>query len=214
MASCSLFELKGLIDLKHELPYFRIGSSYGGQQEWLSEYMMRIGGCAAVTACDCSIYFELYKNLRGLYPFDKKNISRADYIKFTDEMKPYLHPRWSGIDKLSIYIGGFGKFLRDRGEKNLQLLGWTGDADFEPTHLVLKHQIDNGYLVPCLTLNHKNPLLEDYVWHWFLLTGYEISPSGDWFVKVVSYGIWRWINFDMLWDTGFDKKGGLILFRQ
>ena len=199
--------------MKVELPYFFIGNSLGGQQDWLPEYMMRIGGCAAVTACDCSIYFELYKCVKNLYPFDKQKILKNDYIKFTDAMKPYLHPRWSGIDKLSIYIDGFGKFLQDRGVKNLQITGWEGDANFESTHLILKYQIDNGYPIPCLTLNHKNPLLEDYVWHWFLLTGYEIV-NDNWYVKAVSYGFGRWLNFDLLWDTGFDKKGGLIIFRQ
>lgn len=198
--------------MKNELPYFKIGSSYGGQQEWLPKYMMRIGGCAAVTACDCSIYFQLYKNFRGLYPFDEKNLIKEDYIKFTDIMEPYLHPRWSGINKLSIYIEGFSKFLEDCGEKNLQLLSWDGSQDFEASHMILKHQIDKGFPIPCLTLNHKNPILEDYVWHWFLLTGYDFSDQNV-FVKVVSYGMARWFNFNLLWDTGFDQKGGLIIFQ-
>ena len=199
--------------MKKELPYFRIENSYGGQQEWLPKYMMRIGGCAAVTACDCSIYFQLYKNFRGLYPFDEKNLTKDNYIKFTDIMEPYLHPRWSGINKLSIYIDGFSKFLEDRGEKNLELLPWDGSQDFQAAHMVLKHQIDNGWPVPCLILNHKNPVLEDYVWHWFLLTGYDFS-DGNVFVTMVSYGIARRFNFDSLWDTGFDQKGGLIIFQQ
>ena len=199
--------------MRSELPYFYIEKSLGGQQEWLPEYMMRVGGCAAVTACDCSIYFELYKNLHGLYPFDLKNLTKTDYIKFTDVMEPYLHPRWSGINKLSIYIEGFGKFLEDRGEKNLRLQGWAGEQDFEATHMVLKFQIDKGYPIPCLTLNHKNPMLEDYVWHWFLLTGYEFVEDKV-FVKVVSYGIERWFDFDLLWDTGFEQKGGLIIFSE
>ena len=198
--------------MKVELPYFKIGASLGGQQDWFPEYMMRIGGCAAVTACDCSIYFELYKNLRGLYPFDVKNLSKNDYIKFSDVMKPYLHPRWQGIDKLEIYIDGFTKFLRDRGENNLQVLGWNGHNDFKATHMVLKHQIDNAYPIPCLTLYHKNRIFEDYVWHWFLITGYEIDGD-NWKVKLVSYGVGRWFNFDMLWDTGFNERGGLIVFQ-
>ena len=198
--------------MKVELPYFKIGNSLGGQQDWFPEYMMRIGGCAAVTACDCSIYFELYKNLRGLYPFDVKNISKNDYIKFSDVMKPYLHPRWQGIDKLSIYIDGFTKFLRDRGENNLKVLGLDGHNDFKASHMVLKYQIDNGYPIPCLTLYHKNRIFEDYVWHWFLITGYEIDGE-NWKVKLISYGVGRWFNFDMLWDTGFANKGGLIVFQ-
>ena len=198
--------------MKVELPYFKIENSLGGQQDWFPEYMMRIGGCGAVTACDCSIYFELYKNLRGLYPFDVKNLSKFDYIKFSNVMKPYLHPRWQGINKLEIYIDGFTKFLRDRGENNLKLLGWDGHNDFKATHMVLKYQIDNGFPIPCLTLQHKNILLRDYVWHWFLLTGYEIDGD-NWKVKMTSYGVGRWFDFDMLWDTGFNERGGLIVFQ-
>ena len=198
--------------MKVELPYFKIEDSFGGQQDWFPEYMMRIGGCGAVTACDCSIYFELYKNLHGLYPFDLKNLSKDDYIKFSNIMKPYLHPRWQGIDKLEIYIDGFTQFLRDKGENNLQLLGWDGHKDFKSTHMVLKHQIDNGYPIPCLTLHHQNILLQDYVWHWFLLTGYDFDGD-NLQVKLTSYGVERWFNFDMLWDTGFNARGGLIVFQ-
>ena len=200
--------------MKNELPYFYIGDSYGGQQEWFTEYMMRIGGCAAVTACDSSIYFELYKNIHGLYPKNFNHVTKEDYIKFSDVMKPYLHPRWQGIDKLSIYVEGFEKFLRDRGENNLKILSWSGENDLDATHYILKKQIDEGWLIPCLVLNHSNPILEDYVWHWFLLTGYEKTENGEWFVKVVSYGIARWFSFDLIWNTGFPRKGGLIIFRR
>jgi len=31
--------------MKKELPYFQIGASYGGNQDWFSDYWMREGGC-------------------------------------------------------------------------------------------------------------------------------------------------------------------------
>lgn len=198
--------------MKVELPFFEIEKSVGGQQIWFPDYKMRLGGCGAVTACDCCIYFELYKNLRGLYPFDAKNISKNDYINFSEEIKPYLHPRWHGIHKLEIYIDGFTKFLRDKGENNLKLSAWEGEKDFKSTHLILKYQLDRGFPIPFLMLQHTNPTLKKYTWHWFLLNGYEIL-NDDWSVKVTSYGIERWFNFDFLWDTGFNERGGLIIFK-
>ena len=45
--------------MKKELEYFYIGKAYGGNQEWFFDAMMRIGGCAAVTACDSCIYLSL-----------------------------------------------------------------------------------------------------------------------------------------------------------
>jgi len=30
-------------------------------------------------------------------------------------------------------------------------------------------------------------------------------------VKVVSYGTFRWFSLKELWDTGYSRKGGLVL---
>ena len=200
--------------IKKELPHFYIGESLGGQQKWYSRitnFAMNVGGCAAITACDCSIYFEKNFNLRGLYPFDLQNLTQEDYLRFGKIMEQYLYPRWSGVDKLEIYLDSYGRFLSDRGIKNLKMRAWSGESDFSDTWKAICAQIDAGYPIPCLILNHQVPALQDYVWHWFILNGYEIR-DGKYFVKAVSYGIGRWINFLTLWDTGYRRKGGLILF--
>ena len=183
-----------------ELPHFRIGLSYGGQQAWCEEFWMREGGCAAITACDCSIYFELYKNRRGLYPFDVNRLEREDYVRFADVMKPYLRPRWTGIDRLDIYIDGFEKFLRERGETSIEM---------QSARIVIQNQLDAGWLIPCLTLNHRDFRLRDYVWHWFLINGFDGER-----VRLVSYGVGHWIELAALWNTGFERKGGLIIFQE
>ncbi|MBR4642063.1 MAG: hypothetical protein IKO74_04990 [Selenomonadaceae bacterium] len=201
------------MNTKKELPHFYIGESLGGQQKWYSRFTdfgMHVGGCAAVTACDCAIYFEKYFNLRGLYPFDLKNITREDYLRFGKIMEPYLYPRWSGVDKLEIFIDGFGRFLKDR-HVDLKLSAWSGENNFYDTQKIIVAQIDSGCPLPCLTLKHKEPALQDYVWHWFILNAYEFRGE-DFFVQAVSYGIGRRINFATLWDTGYQRKGGLILF--
>ena len=200
--------------IKKELPHFYIGESLGGQQKWYSRitnFAMNVGGCAAITACDCSIYFEKYFNLRGLYPFDLQNLTQEDYLRFGKIMEQYLYPRWSGVDKLEIYLDSYGRFLSDRGIKNLKMRAWSGESDFSDTWKAICAQIDAGYPIPCLLLKHQIPELQKYVWHWFILNGYEIR-DGEYFVKAVSYGIGRWINFLTLWDTGYQRKGGLILF--
>ncbi len=42
-------------------------------------------------------------------------------------MKPYLRPRWSGIDTLDIYMEGFGKFLEDRGCLDVNMTPLSGE---------------------------------------------------------------------------------------
>ncbi len=198
---------------KKILPHFYVGDSLGGQQDWYSritDFGMHVGGCAAITACDCAICLEKYFGLRGLYPFDSQNVTREDYLRFGKIMEPYLYPRWSGVDKLEIYLDGFGKFLSDRNV-DLKLSGWSGENYFDDTQEVIRRQIDAKYPIPCLTLNHQAQSLQDYVWHWFILNGYELRDE-EFFVQAVSYGVGRWFDFATLWNTGYSRKGGLILF--
>ena len=125
--------------------------------------------------------------------------------------------------------------------------GLSGNCSYREAARAVRKQIESGLPVPCLTLRHSDPQMEDYVWHWFLLTGYDCADSdgrdgestdasearnrqakttesgsrGEYStetvfsamkVKAVTYGEYRWIDFERLWDTGFAKRGGLILF--
>lgn len=47
------------------LKYFTIDGAVGGSQAWFSNVVMNMGGCAAVTACDSSIYFALHSGCTG-----------------------------------------------------------------------------------------------------------------------------------------------------
>lgn len=197
--------------MKKELDYFKIGTFYGGNQDSLKDPFMKMGGCAALTACDSCIYLSLYREKENLYPYDQNNLTQEDYIRFSNIMKPYLHPRISGIDRLEIYTDGFGRYLRDIGEMQLKIEPFSGENSFDEAKDMIKAQIEKDFPVPCLILKHRNPSLKDYVWHWFLLTGYE-EHEGTFMVKAVTYGEWEWLDLRELWDTGYAKKGGCIIY--
>ena len=117
----------------------------------------------------------------------------------------------SGIDSLEIYIDGVCSYLSDISEKRLMLSGFSGNESVKNAMRFIESQIDGEYPIPCLILRHSNPALKDFVWHWFLITGYEIID--DVFkVKLVSYGEYIWIDLNTLWNTGFSHRGGLIKF--
>lgn len=194
--------------MKKELPYFEIEGSYGGNQDWFSSLMMRLGGCGAETACDACIYLDLYKET-ALYPFDKHHLTKADYVAFAEKMKPYLHPRMSGIYKLSMYLDGFGAYLKEQGSC-LTLSGLEGTESAETASRTVMRQIDNGYPVPCLCLNHSERRFHDYEWHWFILNGYETTEEGL-MVKAVTYSSYEWLPLEALWESGRTPKGGIIL---
>ena len=198
-------------DMQKELDYFVIEHSYGGRQDWFWDPAMKIGGCAAVTACDSSIYFDCYKGTTGLYPFEKTALTKKDYVKFGMKMKPYLKPRHTGLNSLDLYIEGYGKYLEDKDCHSIRMRALPGTESAEDAKQALIHQIDAGFPVPCLLLKHENPLFSDYVWHWFLLTGYDTAGDSC-MARAVTYGESRWVDMDDLWNTGHAQRGGLILY--
>ena len=103
--------------------------------------------------------------------------------------------------------------MEDIDEHSISLSEFSGDNFIEDAIKVVKDRIDKKMPVPMLVLMHKNPKFKDFVWHWFLLTGYE-EIDEKFMVKVVSYGSYRWFDFKELWNTGHKRKGGLILFNE
>lgn len=198
--------------MKRELDHFYIGASYGGNQDWFPTFMMRIGGCGAETACDSSIYFALHRGLSSVAPENAAAMTKDDYVRFAYEMKPYLSPRMTGIDRLEIFISGYARYLRDKGETRLTMSPFSGGEPYEKALNAVKRQIDDGYPVAALILNHRDKRLEDYVWHWFLINGYD-EAQDDFLVKTVTYSHYRWISLRDLWNTGFHRRGGFVLFK-
>ena len=199
--------------MKKELDYFNVDGKYGWDQNDFKDLWMNKGGCACVTACDSFIYMRKYMGKDKLYPYDIDRITSLDYIDFSNSVKPNLRPRITGIDRLEIYVDGVSEFLEDMDEHSISLSEFSGDNSLDDAKNAVKLQIDRGLLVPMLVLMHKNPKYRDFSWHWFLLTGYD--EEGDKFlVKVVSYGSYRWFDLKELWNTGYRRKGGLILFNK
>lgn len=194
---------------KKILDYFTIENTPGGNQDWLPEWDMNMGGCAAVTACDVCIYLALHKNFRTLYPFDVDNLSRNDFINFAAIMKPYLTPRYHGIDFLEIYICGLYDYIHDANNRFVILEGISGNVDYKTFEHAIIDQIDRNLPVPFLLLNHHDKKLDDFEWHWFNLAGYE-KLDADTNVLTVTYGEYQWFSLRNIHSTGHERKGGII----
>ena len=86
-----------------------------------------------------------------------------------------------------------------------------GKKPYETAQAAVRSQIDQGYPIPTLILNHRNKALNDYVWHWFLINGYDETDDG-FLVKAVTYSKYEWLDFQLLWNTGHERRGGLVLY--
>lgn len=196
--------------MKKELLYFTIGNSFGGNQSWFKDPMMHLGGCGAAAACDACIHMAVHDNKAHLYPYDIQKLDTDDYIRFSKKMKPYLKPRLQGIDTLELFMEGFSKYLRDVGDQDIRLAGCQGETPVQEAAKHVINQIDHGIPIPFLLLQHRNIDFEDLVWHWFMIVGYELFENEQ-YAKIATYGGFRWLSFQQLWETGFTKKGGMVL---
>ena len=207
--------------MKKVLDYFTIDGAYGGNQDWFTNVVMHFGGCGAATACDSCIYLAKYKGMEQLYPYDISHLNKDDYKKFSQIMKPYIKPRIGGVKKLEWYIEGLTRYISDVNEKehvdlSLPMDMLSGTASCVQAKQAIIHQIDRGYPVPYLMLEHTDrSRFEDFIWHWFLVVGYEEKEEGgNFLVTAATYGEASELPFEELWDTGYEEKGGLILYRE
>lgn len=201
--------------MERHLDYFEIEGSYGGSQDWFTNIVMHVGGCGAATACDICIYLALRKGMKGLYPGDAGRLTKQAYKEFSMKMKPYLKPRAGGIDRLETYIEGYARYLADLGNedgRSLHMEPLDGETDVEEAKAAVRRQIDRGLPIPYLLLYHKDKKqFGDFTWHWFLLTGYE-EREGRFYVTAATYGAATRLDFEEMWDTGYEKKGGMVLY--
>ena len=82
---------------RKELNYFKIEGADGGSQDWFRDPMMNLGGCAAATACDSSLFLAFHYGMTGLYPFDPDHLTKEDYIRFASIMEALDFARTMGF---------------------------------------------------------------------------------------------------------------------
>ena len=197
--------------MKRELEFFTIGNAYGGSQRWMRSVKMRVGGCGAITASDSSILLARDHGLTAACPPETVQPTRENYVALCHRLEDYLWPRRMGIDRIEIFMDGYEKYLHEAGIDCVAMTGLHGDRPYAEAREAVRAQIDKGLPVPMLLLRHKNRRFRDYNWHWFPLIGYE-ETEDRFLVKLATYGIFDWLDFADLWDTGHEKKGGLVLF--
>ncbi|MFQ8601604.1 MAG: hypothetical protein ACLSAO_00830 [Anaerovoracaceae bacterium] len=203
-----------MVNRKVELPYFNVGKNYGSNQSWMMDPWMHLGGCAALTTCDVFIYMSMYKDRKDLYSLkspSQRELDRKAYSKFAMSVKLYLEPRRTGIKDLKTYTDGVELYLKDTDVEDIELKSIEGSEPYEKIRMAVEESINKGMPLAYLMLKHKDKAFEFFEWHWFIVNGYEDKEDG-FYIKAATYGKAHWLNLEKLWDTGYDHKGGIVLF--
>lgn len=132
-------------------------------------------------------------------------------------MKPYIRPRVQGVKKPEWYIGGLEKYISDVNKRcgtdyQIHMEKFDGTGDEDEAERIICGQIDKELPVPYLMLRHLNTeKYKDFIWHWFLVVGYEKEKHETW-IDVATYGEKVRLNLKDLWKTGCEEKGGIVIY--
>ena len=194
--------------IKHNIPYFNVGKTPGGNQDWFKDWWMNVGGCAALAACDTCICLAKNHGQKKCCPFSPEHITVSQYVEFGMTMKPFIRPRVGGVTKLSDFTKGCGKYLEKQGIL-AEFKLCPGEKTYEEAEKFLVDTLQKNMPVAFLLLKHKSEECKELIWHWFMITGYE-KKDGKLTAIYHTYGNTNKIEFATLWNTGFHKKGGMV----
>lgn len=195
-----------------EIPYITVGNDYGGDQNKLNTYFQRLGACGAVSVADTFIHLAAKsEKYRCLNPGGAWNLTQDEFQTYLNGVKKYLYPRLGGISSLQVYMDGALCYAKEKGMQNLQAKALSASESVEEAKDWVRSAIDGGSCISFLLLKHQDPSLEEYTWHWFVITGYEETDTA-FTVQIATWGKRHYLDFDRLWDCGNTDKGGLVFF--
>lgn len=186
-------------------------SYYGGNQKWL--YTEKVRGkfwadrsCGVVAASNALIHLSTYnKKYRGLYSYP--NLSKENYISFTNELYKEIKPRIYGVHSLNRLNRGVRSFVRQE-EIKINSMKMSKPRDLNRTINFIKGGLKKDSPVLMLTWNSN---IKNLRYHWVTITGYYRSKEGENFIITSNWGRKEVFSLD-LWFKNRSLYKGLIYF--
>ena len=96
-----------------------------------------------------------------------------------------------------------------RSSQGVSIPGCSGKYAVRLVEYKPKAPKDGGFRETDAIQVFAQKVCADFVWHWFLITGYAVFNEVM-MVKLVSYGEYIWADFGRLWNLSSGRKGGMI----
>lgn len=196
--------------MRNELSFIDIDHKYyGGDQNWSRRWIVRVGGCSTVTACEIAISLaRRYGSMRALYPYDAATVTSPDFMSFADSMLPFVGPGAMGLTDIEKYASGLRAYAESR-DVALQTQTLSGDSTASEALAFVKRSIDAGHPAAYLMLKHWDKTYDELEWHWFTITGYDWTGDRPKLIGA-TYGQRFAMDLGRAWDTRRNWRGGLV----
>ena len=152
---------------------------YGGNQEWYADKWARQAGCASVTAANIAACYALNDlRMAALAPDSQARMKREEYLALMGEMYSRMKPGLMGYPYPDRLGREFSIYAKEKGI-NLIPTVMTVWKDWREGYQEVKESIDAGGAVGFLILKHRAPELQEDLWHWITICGYEEEDQPD-----------------------------------
>ncbi len=205
---------------------------YGGHQNWFQRHTQSFGGCGPTAAANILAYMAMTDpKFANLYEYDTKNITKADFAKFMEEVYNYVTPLEIpifshmsdkkgdqvgipsfGIVSLSGFAKGVEKFAQSRGVE--MKANWSNEKPtFDNAVSYIREGLEKDK--PVALINMFNPIemqwtdprtneviTMTYERHWVTITGMiENKKTGEVTLEVSSWGGKATLSFNTLYNN-------------
>lgn len=192
----TLQELKILV-YDNDLPH------YGGNQYWFPRRTNRINGCGPVAAANITAYLSLTfpKTYGNLYHL-KEGLSKSEFVSHMIEIRKFVKPGFFGLTSVQQFSNNLLSFSESKG---VSLTPFILDDDrvsmLEALEFIYQG-LHQRLPVSILVLKHPAQEIKEHVWHWMTITHLRFEPTnGKYYIFVSTYGEFRIIDFDILWNN-------------
>jgi len=177
-------------------------SYYGGNQYWFPNKFHQLNGCGPVVAANITAYLSqtFPDKYNSLYPY-KGIVNKKDFILHMVEIRKYVRPGIFGLTSVQKFSDNVLAFSKNKGVSLVpHILDEKADSIEEAISFILE-ALSKRIPVAILVLKHQIKEFKEYTWHWMTITGLNLnSQSNKYYISVSTYGEFRKINLELLWN--------------
>ncbi|MBB6214465.1 hypothetical protein HNQ80_000545 [Anaerosolibacter carboniphilus] len=175
---------------------------YGGNQYWFSKKNHQLSGCGPVAAANITAYLSqtFPDKFSNLYPF-KGVLNKKDFMEHMVEIRKYVKPGIFGLTSVHQFSNNVLSFAQSRGVSLAPHILDEDAASMQDAINFINQALSLKLPVAILVLTHPVKEFEEYAWHWMTITHLRLNPEdGKYCISVSTYGEYREIDLDLLWN--------------
>jgi hypothetical protein len=178
-------------------------------QQWFRTLFHSISGCGPTTASVILMYMASVfpDQCRGAYPYELP-AKKEDFVPFMEAVREYVKPGLHGLTDDGFFAEQTAAFAKKLGVP-LAYNRVMSSLTVGVAYGYIKKAVDEGYLPALLILRNPARELDDFTWHWMVITGYDDEKRT---VFIATNGSESELSFDLIWHQKNPYKSACVYF--